>query len=717
MLKRETETKKSEIFKESVKETTQKNEKKKNEDCNKDCPICCEKFTKTNKRITCLHCNEDVCTGCCQTYFLGTMEEAQCMSCRKEWNIEFLADNFPKQFVWGPSKKDTKSYREHREDVILDQQMTLMPATQPFVTAKVNIARFKKKRDNHKAKMYEYEQKIYQAERDYRNFQNKTKDETISDSFVNRGHCPKTDCNGFIIEKWVCGVCDVKVCSKCMEPKESEATTNGSGKAKDHVCKEDSVRNVKFIREDTKPCPGCRVRIHKISGCFAKDTEILMYDGSLKMSQDIEIGDTLIGDNGNKRVVQKLFSGTDKLYEIIQNNGENYTVNSKHTLVLKFTGEKNINWFESINSWKIVWFCRNEKRSRSKNFKVTDNITKEEAKKLAENFRDSELNFDENIEIIIDDYLKIKASTTKQKLLGFKSSNGINYKEGKVGLDPYLLGLWLGDGTQANPEIATNDIETQKYVLNWCNNNDAELIHEIGVKFRIRRRGNSNGIVDLKTAVGHGSYKTCKACIESKQEICNYKIDDTKTKDKSGILTNPLTDQLKIYNLVGNKHIPKEYMMNSREIRLKLLAGVIDSDGSSSNEGKRVVIIQTRVDLSEQIILLARSLGFVVNFNIYERKNESIFDGQKKDYKDQYRIHISGNISEIPTLIIRKECIDSQPNKDYQRTNIKVKYIKEGEYFGWDVGDNHLFLGKDFTVFKNCYQIWCSNCHVFFELD
>jgi hypothetical protein len=684
---------------------TTKNKQKEEEKRSTDCNICCEKFNKnTNKRITCLHCNEDVCMGCCQTYFLGTMEEAQCMCCKKEWNIEFLSNNFPKQFVWGPSRKDdVKSYREHREDVLLDKQMTLMPATQPFVTAKVNIIRFKKKRDKYRQKMYDFEQKIFKAERDYRNFQNKTKDETVSDSFVNRGHCPKTDCNGFIIEKWVCGVCDVKVCSKCMEPKESAATTAGSCKAKDHVCKEDSVRNVKFIREDTKPCPGCRVRVHRVAGCFAKDTKVLMYDGSLKMSQNIGIGDTLIGDDGNKRTVKELFTGTDKLYEVVQNNGENYTVNSKHTLVLKYVGEKSINWVESINSWNIRWFCRDKKVARSKNFNVTDDITKEDSKLLAEEFIRDHLNFDDNVELTIDDYIKLNDST-KKHLVGFKSSNGVNYEEKDVKFDPYLLGVWLGDGTHTHPIIASNDIEIQKYVLNWCHENDAEL----------RRKNNSNGKVDLKNSIGNSSCESCKACDQKGQKICDTTKDDV-SENANNLRTNPFTNQLKHYKLIGNKHIPKDYMMNSRDIRLKVLAGIIDSDGNVSNEGKRIQIIQTEPKLSDQIILLARSLGFVVNFRMRERKNVSIFNGPKKDYKDQCTINLSGNISEIPTILPRKVCVNSNPNKDYHKTSINIKYVKEDKYFGFNVGENHLFVGSDLTVLKNCYQMFCTNCHVFFD--
>ena len=40
------------------------------------------------------------------------------------------------------------------------------------------------------------------------------------------------------------------------------------------------------------------------------------------------------------------------------------------------------------------------------------------------------------------------------------------------------------------------------------------------------------------------------------------------------------------YFLIGNKHIPNEYLFNNRESRLKLLAGIIDTDGHVTKESK-----------------------------------------------------------------------------------------------------------------------------------
>lgn len=70
--------------------------------------------------------------------------------------------------------------------------------------------------------------------------------------------------------------------------------------------------------------------------CHAKDTPILMYDGSIKMVQDIKKNDVLMGDDSTPRRVISLASGQDEMYDIIPTKGEKYTVNAAHILCLKY---------------------------------------------------------------------------------------------------------------------------------------------------------------------------------------------------------------------------------------------------------------------------------------------------------------------------------------------------------------------------------------------
>lgn len=643
------------------------------------CNICCDTYNKTTRsKVCCPYCDFNVCRTCCETYILSeTIPKCMKPECAKEWSRKFLRENFTNVFL-------TSKFREHLENVLFDQEKSLLPATQPIVEEKIRKRNIKKDImaidsliDDLVAQKRKLEHRLLYGD----NAVATSKEE--KHQFVRQ--CPAASCRGFLSTQWKCGICEQWSCPECHELK-------GPVRDCEHQCDPNNVESAKLLAKDSKPCPKCQSLIFKVSGCFAENTPILMWDGSYKMSQNITIGDILVGDDGEKRIVEDLVSGEDNLYEIKQNNADNYTVNSKHTLALKFSGEKTINWFESINSWKIRWFDRINKNIKSKQFKVTDICNKEMAYKNAYSFLES-LKLDDIILITVDDYLKLDKNV-KDKLLGFKSSNGINFPEQFVSLDPYLLGLWLGDGIHTEPTIASNDNEIKNYILTWCKNNDAELVQESKYKLRIRRKGYSFG----------------------KENI----IGDKYISVPNNIInrSNPFTDLIKKYNLVGNKHIPEEYMMNSRDVRLKLLAGLIDTDGHvpKDQSGKRVVIIQTNEILSKQIIQLARSLGFLVNFCIRDRKNFKIFDCQPKDYKNQYVINISGeNLSEIPTILPRKKCVNSNPNKDYFRTSIEVIPLGKGIYYGWTVNSNNRFLLDDFTVVKNCDQMWCTQCHTAFN--
>jgi len=597
--------------------------------------------------------------------------------CAKEWSRKFLRENFTNVFL-------ITKYKEHLEDVLFDQEKALLPATQPLVEERIARRGLEKQIRDLTLLIDDLYKQKRDLERQIHHGIVSVSEEKERARFVRQ--CPANGCRGFLSTQWKCGICEQWSCPECHELK-------GPNRDCAHTCDPNNVETAKLLAKDSKPCPKCQSLIFKIDGCFASDTPVLLWDGTVKMSQNIQVGDILVGDDGEKRTVENLISGEDELFRIKHGNGNDnsYIVNSKHTLVLKFCGEKSIIWFQTINSWKICWFDRTEKRTRTKQFKVNNDCDKETAKINAEKYL-QDLNLDEVILLTVEDYLKLD-KWTKKNLLGFKSSHGINYCEQDIELDPYLLGIWLGDGTHCEPTIASNDAEIREYISNWCSANNSELVQEAKYTLRIRKKGYSFG----KENIYGEKYKNMP-------EYCER--------------TNPFTNLLKKYNLIRNKHIPQQYLMNSRENRLKLLAGIIDTDGHVPKEynGKRVVIIQSNEKLSKQIINLAYSLGFVVNYTIRERKNVSIFGTEPKDYKNQFVINISGEkLHEMPTILPRKKCSSSNYNKDYFRYRIEVLPIGKGNYYGWSVNSNNRFLLNDFTVVKNCDQIWCTQCHIAFS--
>lgn len=76
----------------------------------------------------------------------------------------------------------------------------------------------------------------------------------------------------------------------------------------------------------------------KVGKCFGKDTPIRMFDGSVKLVQDIVEGDVLMGDDSTPRTVLSTVKGREELFEVIQSKRNNYVVNKSHILSLIKTG-------------------------------------------------------------------------------------------------------------------------------------------------------------------------------------------------------------------------------------------------------------------------------------------------------------------------------------------------------------------------------------------
>lgn len=668
------------------------------------CPICIENYTTMKrKKIVCSYCDYTSCSSCTKQYILGTPETAHCLNCRKAWSRHFLVTQFSQSFV-------KKEYKQARETVLYDLEKAMFFDTQPHVEAEKKRQYAFKLIDTKNSEMADIHRQmrnmtVVTVDDKVRwgelakvaacldidilvlDFSTRNQSEIVVDTSDRRKfikHCPYPSCNGYLSTAWKCGLCEKYTCNLCHEPK-----------LDNHVCNEDSVKSVALIKVDSKPCPKCGVSIHKTEGCFGIDTPIILWSGETKMSQDILIGDILIGDDGKPRTVLELFKGTDELYEVSQNNGMNYTVNSKHKLVVRFSGDRTI--YKYGNGWKINWF---DNGMRTKQF---------DSEKDAEEFKSS-INTPYEIEMTVDEYIRLSDSC-KKSLMGFKVSEICwDYKDLKI--DPYLMGLWIGDGINNGMCFAANDIEVLEYLVEWCDKNNMELVHDGPYKFRTRRRQYSQG----RLAIGKGtSCNTCIGCKQLETSICDLPNKPYETK-KIFDSTNQLKTILESYNLIKNKHIPNDFILNSRETRLKLLAGLIDSDGHVSNDGTRVVIKQSNENIAKQIEFISQSLGFTVHMTMKERKNIKIFECEPKDYKNQYTINISGEkLNQIPTLIARKKCKSSNPNKNGLHTGITVKSAGRGSYYGWVLDGNMRFLLSDCTVLRNCDQMYCTHCHIAFS--
>ena len=84
-----------------------------------------------------------------------------------------------------------------------------------------------------------------------------------------------------------------------------------------------------------------------------------------------------------------------------------------------------------------------------------------------------------------------------------------------------------------------------------------------------------------------------------------------------------LLEVLKKYNMLNNKHIPSHFKCNSRNIRLKLLAGLVDTDGYVNYN--TIEIAQKSKQMTDDILYLALSIGFAA----YSRKKKTTWTYKK----------------------------------------------------------------------------------------
>lgn len=681
------------------------------------CDICCDTYTAhLRKPVQCPYCDYKACAICVKKYLVDGVLDAHCMSCRRAWNDDFLDITFTKAFRTG-------AYKKHREDILIDREIAILPTRQGRVEATLYLREaqeiwrgFQKELEavelmrlkiHGKSRGVQAKITRYTAESEGRAPPAWTLTEGEKAATPDKAKfimkCPDSECRGFLSTAYKCGTCQKWSCADCLVVKGTEKDTP-------HTCDPGQKESVALIIKESKPCPKCGERISKIDGCFAADTPVLLWNGKIKMSQDITVGDSLVGDDGSIRTVQSTCTGEDDMYEVTQNRGITYTVNSKHTLVLKQKLSVTNTNLEK-KGWRVNWVDPVTITNKTKSFLITDTIDEEATIKLRDNYIQL-LNLPDSIEILVEDYVKL-SDAVKKNLLGYKAS-GINWPKKDVILDPYMMGLWLGDGICNGLEFACcpeKDPEIITYLLDWCNINGCELVHDDTYRFRVRRSGASLG----RDAIGHGAKSsTCKGCSKKKCNLCdmpNSNSIHTESVDK-----HPLKAAIEYYGLIRNKHIPEDYLTNDRASRLQLLAGFIDTDGYLGNEGKRIQIPQANHAMAKQIELLASSLGFIVSIDTVHKKNISFNGEEKKDYPDQLRVNISGeNLSDIPTRVLRKKCVNSSPNKDWLVTSISISSIGRGKYYGWSIDKNHRFLLKDTTVQRNCDQMWCVDCHTAFS--
>jgi superfamily II DNA or RNA helicase len=225
-------------------------------------------------------------------------------------------------------------------------------------------------------------------------------------------------------------------------------------------------------------------------------------------------------------------------------------------------------------------------------------------------------------------------------------------------LDPYLLGIVLGDGSIHNGSICvtTADNETVEYIQ--------QVADCHGLRLQEHRAG--------------GKSKT-------------YYLYGEKNK------RNPVTELFRRYNLgevtCEFKFIPPAFKMGTRHERLMVLAGLMDTDGSLSGTGFDFISKSNK--LASDVVFVARSLGLAAYLKECEKRDQN---GNGGTY---WRVSISGDCGIIPCRIARKQAPERLQKKNVCRTGFKIEPLGTGEYFGFTLDGDGRYLLDDFTVTHN----------------
>lgn len=194
-------------------------------------------------------------------------------------------------------------------------------------------------------------------------------------------------------------------------------------------------------------------------GCLDPNTEILMYDGTIRKACDIKVDDLLVGDDGEKRRVLRLTHGIDNMYKIIQTGGRDYIVNSQHILTLRCSGHKSIIWKNSTKSWVLRYFDTTSNTLKQRIERATFQDKEESYKKLCQ-FAET-INDDDIFDIKLEDYLNMN-KTTKQHLNAVYNNVSIQWDRQDVPINPYIFGVWLGGGTHKGMKFSNMNSDTEE---------------------------------------------------------------------------------------------------------------------------------------------------------------------------------------------------------------------------------------------------------------
>ena len=220
------------------------------------CSICFDGFNASNRKPICCPfeaCGKTACRSCYQTFLSGDdVSVPKCLFCNTQFTHSQLQHiGLTKSFLTG-------DFAKHQQDILFAQEQAMLPAAQTALIHDKLLASLDSQIKDVHAQIKTLTALKNDLAHTRRQLAAQPDSLILAEPFIHR--CADSDCNGFVSSAWKCGICNKYTCSDCRELKAARDDH-------DHVCNPDNVASVALLKTDTKPCPNCKVLVHKTEGC------------------------------------------------------------------------------------------------------------------------------------------------------------------------------------------------------------------------------------------------------------------------------------------------------------------------------------------------------------------------------------------------------------------------------------------------------------------
>lgn len=238
----------------------------------------------------------------------------------------------------------------------------------------------------------------------------------------------------------------------------------------------------------------------------------------------------------------------------------------------------------------------------------------------------------------------------------------IEMKKKKLLLHPYVMGVLLGDGCLSNFCITSKDEEVIDLVSHFLPNGYT-LKHKEKYDYRI---------------IGHYNYRGSLLGSYVRDSIRKYGLEKCSSKEK---------------------FIPRDYLETSYEDRLWILKGLLDTDGSASDN--QIEYCSVSKKLANDVCELVHSLGGYASISSKETSYKK--NGNKINCNMAYRVIIQFN-SEMESVfgLTRKKNSYNPKRKKIKRFISNVEYVGEEMCQCIYIDDeSHLYITDDYIITHN----------------